>query len=75
MKDVCWALGPGGCLRPVIIISEMMGGKKLCFFNYQIAYFSWAVLKDKSPIASIIIEITKPDQICECSKAQGETNL
>ena len=51
MKDVCWALGPRGCLRPVNIINEMIGGKKLCFFNYQIAYFSGAVLKDKSPYA------------------------
>ena len=69
MKDVCWELGPEGCLRPVIIIKEMIDGKKLCFFNYQIAYFSWAVLKDKSPKTNfkmlgdliLIIGETRPD--------------
>ena len=50
MKDVCWALGPRGCLRTVFVIGEMIGNKKLGFFTYQIVYFSWPAIKDKSPL-------------------------
>ena len=49
MKDVCWALGPRGCLRTVFVIDEMISEKKLDFFTYQIVYFSWPAIKDKLP--------------------------
>ena len=52
MKDVCWALGPRGCLGTAFIIDKIIGGRELCFFAYQIMFFSWPTLKEKLPRVS-----------------------
>ena len=39
-----------GCLRTAFFIDKMIGGRELCFFAYQIMFFSWPTLMEKLPL-------------------------